>query len=118
FPLKLMPMIKFGCRVGSNGSLTALCVDACSILSHNKSTMSQNDSKNYDSDPALKKAWVLACESRNRAHAPYSKFRVGTALKLKNIKELVPGCNVENASYGATVCAERTAFQAAQAFHG
>jgi len=42
------------------------------------------------------------------AHAPYSKFRVGAAFVTTN-GELFSGCNVENASYGLSNCAERTA---------
>ncbi len=51
----------------------------------------------------------LAFSAMENSYSPYSKCKVGAALYTKNGKVYL-GCNVENASYGATNCAERTAF--------
>jgi cytidine deaminase len=51
---------------------------------------------------------LLARRARKLAHAPFSKFKVGAALRTVD-GEIVTGCNIENASYGLTLCAERTA---------
>lgn len=50
----------------------------------------------------------MAKEAKKYAYAPYSKFKVGAALLTKDGK-VFTGCNIENASFGATNCAERTA---------
>jgi len=49
-----------------------------------------------------------AVQAKNRAHAPYSDFRVGALLLTKNGKAY-SGCNIESSSYGLTICAERVA---------
>lgn len=50
----------------------------------------------------------LAIAAREFSHSPYSTKKIGSALKLSN-GQIYSGCNIENASYGGTVCAERVA---------
>jgi cytidine deaminase len=51
----------------------------------------------------------LAAEAREHSYAPYSHYRVGAALLTKN-GAIYQGCNIENASFTPTICAERNAF--------
>ena len=76
-------------------------------------TMSRNDVKR--TDKTIKKLFKKALKTRENAYAPFSKFKVGAAVITKD-EEVFTGCNIENSSFGLTVCAERVAiFNAAAA---
>lgn len=61
-------------------------------------------------DELLERAWAVL----ENAHSPYSRLRVGAALRARDGRVFC-GCNVENASFGLTICAERTAVGSAVA---
>ncbi len=68
-------------------------------------------------DALLQKAFSSALAARQNAHAPYSRFKVGAAFLLES-GDIVAGCNVENSSFGGTICAERNAVCACVARFG
>lgn len=76
--------------------------------------MSDNNQFNDD----IEQAYQEALKVRQNAHAPYSNFKVGSSLKMKNSPTRYLGCNVENASYGGTICAERNSILQAIANNG
>ncbi|MCM2278769.1 MAG: cytidine deaminase [Oligoflexia bacterium] len=66
---------------------------------------------------ALKDLWKAAATARAHSHSPYSGAKVGAAIRTSDGR-IFAGCNVENSSYGGTVCAERGAIQTAVAAQG
>jgi len=59
-------------------------------------------------NPSEKALYQAASEARKTSYSPYSEVQVGAAIRLTNGR-IFSGCNVENSSYGGTVCAERVA---------
>jgi cytidine deaminase len=84
-------------------------------MAHGLAVEPVSSMRNANLSPATRKRLEhAATKVMKNAHAPYSNFRVGAAILLTNGK-IFAGCNVENASYGMTNCAERTAIFSAVA---
>ena len=66
-------------------------------------------------DSKYKVLYAKALNARDNAYAPYSKFKVGACVLMKD-GTMFDGCNIENASFGATNCAERTAMVILRAY--
>jgi len=69
-------------------------------------------------DEQVKQAHQVAVDHNKNSYAPYSKLHVSAALVIKGQALPVAGVNVENVSYGATICAERSAVLSAQSQFG
>jgi len=68
-------------------------------------------------EPGLQNLFDLALQAAHHSYSPYSGLRVGAALQLTS-GEIVTGTNVENVSYGLTICAERAALVRAVSQYG
>jgi cytidine deaminase len=79
--------------------------------------MSQNEAPAGLTSTPIEELYRLARTIAENAYAPYSRFRVGAAVLLEDGR-IVTGCNVENASYRLTTCAEQAAIASAVALHG
>ncbi|MFW5827878.1 MAG: cytidine deaminase [Alkalispirochaeta sp.] len=69
-------------------------------------------------DIGVQTSFEQAVHTRRNAYTPYSHYQVGAAVRISGTGETISACNVENVSYGATVCAERNAIFAVVAKYG
>lgn len=76
------------------------------------SSCSKNDTKKTGPKTPVEVLVEKAKIARDNAYAPYSKYKVGAAIKSENGK-IFTGANVENAAYGSTICAEKSALVSA-----
>lgn len=67
--------------------------------------------------PIVKDLYKMALLAREKSYSPYSGHKVGAAIRTSDGK-IYAGCNIENSSYGATLCAERTAIHKAISENG
>ena len=70
--------------------------------------------KSFEKNKTVKKLYKKALKTRENAYVPFSKFKVGAAVLTKD-GDIFTGCNIENSSFGLTVCAERVAMFTAAA---
>lgn len=68
--------------------------------------------------PTVSESVRQAIAVRSHAYTPYSQFAVGAAVAIEGVEHPIVGCNVENVSFGATICAERVALLTAIAQYG
>lgn len=73
---------------------------------------------NRNDEAAVRTSFERAVATRQNAYTPYSHYQVGAAVRVHGTDETISACNVENVSYGATVCAERNAIFAVVARYG
>jgi len=83
------------------------------LFNNNLQKIYEKEKEEYLKTKAISKAW----KAFNNSYSPYSHFKVGAAL-ITSTKNIYSGCNVENSSYGGTICAERSTIMQAISTEG